>query len=233
MKIIGIFGKSGAGKTTLSKLIQSYDAENIEVLHLDTIFDSLKKKVFKGNVIEQTDSDKNKIVTVNPSFKSKIMENRVIGAIVESSAIRTAPGNIIIRRKIARAKKKGKKAFIIEGIHLNNFKSIESADVIIKIDAPFIKRLNRVRKRENNSVDKEKMVLRDKIFFKNKKNKYKYLIKNNGDIEKLREYAKHIYNTEIKDKTKINLLRQKYGGYKVKAIRTPLVKQKKDSIPEK
>ena len=77
------------------------------------------------------------------------------------------------------------------------------------------------------------MVLRDKIFFKNKKNKYKYLIKNNGDIEKLREYAKHIYNTEIKDKTKINLLRQKYGGYKVKAIRTPLVKQKKDSIPEK
>lgn len=173
MKIIGIFGKSGAGKTTLSKLIKSYDMENIEILHLDTVFDGLKKKVFKRNVTEQTDSDKNKIVTVNPSFKSKIMENRVMGAIVESSAIRTVPGNIIIRRKIAQARKKDKKAFIIEGIHLNNFKSIESADVIIKVDAPFIKRLNRVRKRESNTVDKEKMVLLDKVFFKNKKNKYK------------------------------------------------------------
>ena len=82
MKIIGIFGKSGAGKTTLSKLIKSYDMENIEILHLDTVFDGLKKKVFKRNVTEQTDSDKNKIVTVNPSFKSKILKNRAISAIV-------------------------------------------------------------------------------------------------------------------------------------------------------
>lgn len=228
MKIIGIFGKSGAGKTTLSKLIQSYDRKNIEILHLDTIFDGIKKKVFKRDIIKQTDSDKNEIVTVNPKLKNRLLKNKIIGGIVQNNAIRNILGNSIIQRKIFQARKVGKKAFIIEGIHLNDFKVIESSDAIIRNEAPFATRLNRVSKRETKSVDKEKMVLLDKVFFKGKRSKYKYFIENNEDIEKLEVYAKQIYDTEIKNKRKANLLEERYGGYKVEVKNMPLVRKQRD-----
>lgn len=228
MKIIGIFGKSGAGKTTLSKLIQSYDRENIEILHLDTIFDRIKKKAFKRDVIEQTDSDKNQILTVNPKLKNRLLKIKIIGDIIQSSTIRNMLGSIIIQRKISQARKTGRKAFIIEGIHLNDFKVIENSDVIIRIEAPFVTRLNRVSKRETKSVDKEKMVLLDKVFFKGKRSKYKYFIENNEDIEKLKGHAKQIYDTEIKNKRKANLLEERYGGYKVEIKKMPLVRKQQN-----
>ena len=76
------------------------------------------------------------------------------------------------------------------------------------------------------------MVLLDKVFFKGKTSKYKYFIENNEDIEKLKGHAKQIYDTEIKNKRKANLLEERYGGYKVEIKKMPLVrKQKNKKIP--
>lgn len=223
MKIIGIFGKSGAGKTTLSKLIQSYDSENIEIIHLDNLYDGIKIRLFRKDTVQQSDADENRIVTVNPTVKDKVLKSKIGRAIIQR---RNMLGNFLIKRKIAQARRLGKKAVIIEGIHLNNFKVTKNADAIIRVEAPFVKRLDRVSKREIETVDKAKMVFLDKVFFKGKKSKYKYFIENNDDIDKLKSYAKQIYNAEIKTKKKESSLTKKYGGYEVRISDSFFLKSK-------
>lgn len=221
MKIIGIFGKAGAGKTTLSKQIQSFDSENIEIIHLDNLYDEIKMRLFKRDTIQQADIDENRIVTVNPKVKDKVLRSKIGRAIMQR---RNMLGNFLIKRKIAQARRLGKKAIIIEGIHLNNFKVIKNADVIIRVEAPFVKRLDRVSKREIETVDKSKMVLLDKVFFKGRKNKYDYYIENNDDIERFKMHAQEIYNAEIKKKERS--LTEKYGGYEVRISDSFFLKNK-------
>lgn len=212
MKVIGIFGKSGVGKTTLSKLMQSYDAENIEIIHLDNLYDEIKKKFFRRNLTEQTDMDNNEIVTVNPHLKNKLLESKIVGFIMRR---RNILGNILIKKKISQARRLGKKAIIIEGIHLNSFKVMRDADAIIRVEAPFAKRLNRVRKREDKSVDKKKMVFLDKVFFLGEKRRYNYYIENDDNIKKLEAHVKQIYNAEIKTREETRTLKEIFGEYEV------------------
>lgn len=240
MKVIGIFGKSGAGKTTLSKLIQSYDIENIEIIHLDNLYDEIKKKFFRKNFTEQTDMDNNEIVTVNPHLKNKLLKSKILGFIMQR---RNILGNILIKRKISQARRLGKKAIIIEGIHLNSFKVIQDADAIIRVEAPFVKRLNRVGKREDKSVDKKKMVFLDKVFFLGEKRRYNYYIENDDNIEKLEAHAKQIYNAEINTKEEKRTLKDIFGGYEVdrsiialdrsqRSVKMPIVTANKKSDKE-
>lgn len=214
MKIIGIFGKSGAGKTTLSKLIQDYDKDNIEVVHLDSILDDIKIRILGKNVKRQIDYDGNDKIIINKKIKLGVLRSEFFREIIYKKIMENKIGSSILKRKIERAEKSGKKAMIVEGSMLNNYKITEKFYKKVKIEASFKKRFDRVQKRQTEPIDKEEMVLRDKSFFKNTKKEYQYFIENDGNMEKLRVEAKKIYNLYIKDKEK-NKLQERYGGYKI------------------
>ena len=200
MKIIGIRGMSGAGKTTLSRMIKECDLDNIDIIHLDDVWEYLKKKVFKKHTTIEYDNSNNPIVRIDNRSRQRILSNRIGRFLVEHREIFT---NLFVQREFEKHKKRGKKAIIIEGDVLDAYSIAKKCDAIVEIRAPYHERVERVENRSGEQL-KEELVLRDRKFQRIKKiskRKCTYCIENNGDIDSLRKAAMAIYEREIEEKT--------------------------------
>ena len=198
MVTIGIKGKSGAGKTTVSNLIKEQDPENIAVIHLDDVWANFKKKYFKGYVTVQQDSNNNPVVGLNKNIKQRLMSNKIGRLLVDKKELFI---NLLVQTEYNRLKKQGKKAIIVEGDILDVYSISKKCNPIIEVKAPYCERKNRLKKRCCEKIDKREMVLRD-LKYRNvrKKSRIRYVLINNGDKNELLPFAKEIYENEIEPK---------------------------------
>ena len=77
MKLIGITGKTGAGKTTMSNMLAEH--EDVGVIHVDELVDELKIKYFKFLMKKDAQGRKAKI---DPNLKKIIWENKLFLSLV-------------------------------------------------------------------------------------------------------------------------------------------------------
>lgn len=140
MKLIGISGKSGSGKTTVSEMLAK--KLNCEVYHLDELNNEVqewKKKVFlkRITIISSSESQGEDKAIINPNLKGKgkVISSKNIEKLYEQ--IKMLALKSIIRKKIANQSVKRAKYFIIEGTQLSVYVPLGSLDARVLIERPY------------------------------------------------------------------------------------------------
>lgn len=222
MKLIGITGKSGAGKTTFSNYLAK--DEKIGVIHVDDILKEIKLKYFKHVMKEDKQGEK---VKVDSKLKTFIYKNPVIFPLFMKFRARLVEKPL--KAKIEEMKLSQKEMVLIDDIFLKYHRLYQNLDRVILIERPF-----RERKRsliERDGLSKEEVVACDIAHYTGN---YKELthspkvikITNNGNKEELEKVAEQISKTELGKKrenvrTRCKVILQSAGKEK-----TPRLKSK-------
>jgi dephospho-CoA kinase len=150
MKIIGITGGTGSGKTTALKVLESMGAYVIDCdrLYHDLTVNSAEMKAEIENRFEGV-------------VKDGILDRKKLGSIVFSSPEKLEALNAIthkyvsaeIDRILDRERRAGRGAVAIDAIALIESGLSEICDVIVGVTAPPEKRINRIMRRENIGED--------------------------------------------------------------------------------
>lgn len=190
MRLIGITGKSGAGKTTLSEMLVVN--KDTQVIHMDYILESIKQKRMFNSItrnvkLQQNSDDMHRIM--NPKLSDFLFDSKVIGKIYSIARKRLI--NRVLNNRIEEAEKQGTKTLIIEGSEIQSLNVLNRMDMVIMMDTAYHIRLERVTKRDV-FTDKATLVKRDRRLKRNKNKKFKntqkiLTVKNNGDINELQE----------------------------------------------
>lgn len=186
--IIGINGKPGSGKTTVSNLVLY--GYNKEIIHLDYVFNGIKKKYLKKiSVYGKTLNGEDKIYLDRESSLKKILETKYIKDLYNLS--KNAYAHVLIKNKIRKSKAD---YIILEGINLTNYNLDRICDALILVKADNKLRYERVLKRDVYE-DRESI-----INFLNNDNKNiidehgYYIIENNNNLDNLSQSVKELSN---------------------------------------
>lgn len=152
MKIIGITGKAGAGKTTMSNMLTEH--EDVGVIHVDELVDELKLKYFK--LLMKKDSHGRR-VKIDPKLKKKILENKLILSLVMRFRARLLKKPL--ETKIKELEKAGKQTILIDDWFFKYLNIYKDLSFIILMERPFVDRSNSVMKRDK--VDKKEAAIGD------------------------------------------------------------------------
>lgn len=191
MKIIGITGNSGSGKTTFSNALDS--KKSVSVIHVDTLVGEAKQKYFKrflqskeNNITESTSKNpKLKIGIKRFFYKSKFTFKFLMALrskLVESS----------IKEKINQFKKEGKELVVIDDWVLSTHKWLDNQlSHTYVLNRNYSARRAGIRTRDDLSTEELKVAdlpyaLR---FVKIPEGEKVTQINNNGSIEELEEKA--------------------------------------------
>lgn len=197
MKIIGITGMSGAGKTSLADCFD--ERLNVGVVHLDDILNGIKEDKFKNNIKEKK-SD-NKPVLLSTNIRYFINNNKFLFRIFMS--LKKAMLREPIKEEIKKFKAEGKDAVIIEGIHLTHMIDPKIFNSIVFVRRPYKKRKQALIDRD--SISKKEFIGRDLPFRKryteyNLQN-FDYVIDNEYGKEELKAASEKIYDEVVGVKT--------------------------------
>ncbi len=178
--IIGINGRPGSGKTTVSKLICS--DKDKEIIHLDCAFNEIKNKYLKNKVTlsENIDGDSRPYVNDNSPLKKIVASKSLLW-------LKKIYTKRYVKNKIDESTKE---YIILEGRQLNIYDLEKLCDVKIFVHSPNITRYERVKKRDNfieedtiiKDLNKE---LKEKIDTSNY-----HVLFNISDLETLKEEIK-------------------------------------------
>lgn len=184
--VIGINGKSGSGKSIVSNLI--FYNSNKQVIHLDYVFNDIKKKYLKKHTISgETINKEGKIYIDRKSSLRKILDLKYINELY--NIMKNNYANRIIRKEIEDSKFD---YVIIEGINLTNYNLDRICDVKILVKANNNLRYNRVLDRDIY-LDKESL-----LEFLNENDKTDideheyYIIENNGSLQELEDNIRKV-----------------------------------------
>lgn len=193
MKLIGVTGKTGAGKTTFSNML----AENpsINVIHVDDILRQIKLKYFKLFMSADRDGEKTKI---NLNLKTFLYSNKLIFDLFMKFRARLIEKPL--ENEIERLKQEGNETIIIDDIFIKYHKKYKDLSKIFIVTRPFIERQEAVRQRDG--LTKEEIVAADIAHFKEN---YKEIAKgikietisNNGTQEELNDIAQKVYEQQF------------------------------------
>ena len=192
--IISIVGRSGSGKSTISKTLESYDER---VFHIDV--DKISHYVLTLQEVKEKLSE-----TFSPNV---VMDNevqrKVLGQIVFASPeamqqltdITWSSMEVVIDNLIEANKEK---IILLDWNLLPKTKYFEQSDLRIWVEAPFEDRLDRVIKRsiKEGGISKEYFARRDDSGSIYEEGKYDIVIKN-IDKEKTNEEVRKIYEKSI------------------------------------
>lgn len=198
MKLIGITGKSGAGKTTFSNLLGKH--HDVGVIHVDDLMDEFKEK----NLSSMMDNDGEGKPTVTKKTLRKILySNKYI--FLSYIKVKSYILDKKIERRIKEYEEEGKNIVVIESVHLKYFKIFKKLDKKIIISRPYTKRLESVLERDKDkNIDKETFVMWDipykKNYYKEKEEDYDYKIYDET-LEEIEKKQESIYN-ELKVESK-------------------------------
>ena len=216
MKLIGITGKSGAGKTTFSNMLSKYP--DVGVIHLDDLINEVKAKNYKSamGILMEKDS-KNDKVMLKPGLKEKILKNQILFDIF--MRVRSLLVEKSLEKEINRLQKSGKTTILLDAALLKNYKCYKNLSFMILLKRPYVDRKKALMERDG--LSKKEIVRRDitnhranrkKDLYKNRTIK----IVNNNDKEELSKFADKIYEkhfASLKSKYKVNDIKpNKYLG---------------------
>jgi len=212
MKLIGITGKAGAGKTTLSDMIG--ENPNVGVIHIDELFEKVKKEKLSKMMENDTNG---KPVAIKKNIRKILYGNKYIFLMFARTK------GIILTRKINKKIKEfeneEKDIIVIESVHLRYFPIFKQLDKKVFIKRPYIVRQESVllRDKEKN-IDKETFALCDipykRSYYKENIDSYEYVV-NNDSIEKLEQVAEEIYE-DISQTSEKKRRRDSFEKYKFK-----------------
>lgn len=203
MKLIGVTGKAGAGKTTFSNILA--EKTNIGVVHVDDILTEIKLKYFKLFMNKNKDGEK---IKVNNSFKSIIYKNRILFDIFMKCRAKLIDKPLEL--EIERLQSEGKKIIIIDDLFLKYNKRCKDISKIIILERPYAVRKEALKQRDE--LTKHEIVTADSAHFYGN---YKEIIKtknvekifNTGSKEDLKKEAEIIYKkyfSSMKERYKQN-----------------------------
>ena len=190
MKLIGITGKAGAGKTTFSNMLEQQHPE-VGVIHVDEFFNNIKRKYFKFLMKENKQGEK---VNLKSNLRMIIYNNSLLRNILMRA--RATLISKSVKLKIEELKKEGKTVIIVDDIFLQYQKYFNDLSMVFLIERPFIDR--RLAVMERDGVSKKDAVTSDIVH--TSKNYRDFLhrvnlikIYNTKGKEELQEESEQIY----------------------------------------
>lgn len=190
MRLIGITGKAGSGKTTFSNGLAQ--KESIGVIHIDDIWEKIKRKYFKIAMESDGEGSKTK---ANSKLKLAVYKNKIFFRLF--MALRSKLMEKDISKEINRLENMGKRVIIIDDIFLQYQKCYKDISLVFLMERPYLKRKNSLIERDH--ISKEEVVIYDMAHTSGshqEKNKNKNIIRinNNKGKEELLAEVEKIYN---------------------------------------
>jgi len=195
MKVIGITGGIGSGKTSLAKIIEEF---GYKVIYTD----NLAKKILNEN-----QNIRNKIIetfgenSYNPdlTFNNKYISQIVFNGTEESKRKLQNLNRIVhpavideMIKETERLEQNGEEIVFIESALIYEIGIEEGFDYIIVVDANEDIRAKRAAKRLGITIDEVQERMRQQNYTQVEKNLADFVIGNNGTIEELKDRARFI-----------------------------------------
>ena len=188
MNLVGVTGKSGAGKTTFSNYLKE-NSKDIEVIHIDDLLRDIKLKYFKFLMKEDKNGEKTKVdyKLKNCLYKAKpifFMFSKFRAKLIEPA----------LNRRLRELQ--GKRIVIIDDIFIKYHKIYKDFKQIYLVERTYVDRKNSLQQRDD--ITKEEIVAYDMAHFTGnykeiKDDKRIIKIKNDSDEETLRKKAREVY----------------------------------------
>lgn len=158
MKLIGVTGKAGAGKTTFANYFEK--KSNIGVIHVDDIMNEFKKRRFSLFMKDDKHGEKTEIKS---GLKFFIYNNKFLyNALMK---IRAFMLKNEIKSRIDGFKAEGKDFVFVDDVYLSYLTNYKDFDKVYYIRRPYFTRLDAIKKRDE--CDKRTLVASE-IAFKKK-----------------------------------------------------------------
>lgn len=199
MKIIGIMGNGGSGKTTFSNALSA--KESVGIIHVDDLVGEAKKKYFKAflqpkekNTTESTENNpKLKSGAKAFFYKNKLMFNLLMG-------LRSKLVSSEIEKRISDFKDQGKSLVIVDDWVLSTHKKLmKNLNHIYVIDRKYFARRNGIQQRDD--LSKQELKIADLPyalgFVKIPNSQNVTSISNNGSLEELQAKALEVYSSYV------------------------------------
>lgn len=197
MKIIGVTGNSGAGKTTFTEYFNT--KPSIGVIHVDELTCSVKRKYF-SMFLQAKEKNTTENTKRNPKLKSEVKaifyKNKFMFKILMAIRNRLIKNDLF--KKIDEFKKQGKKAIVIDDWAISTQKELlPKLSQVYFLQRPFVKRRKGLRVRDD--ITEKEAALYDLPyaleFVKKPKDVPVSIINNEGSIEELYESAEEVYKS--------------------------------------
>lgn len=198
MKVIGVTGTSGVGKTTVCEILNK--KFNAFIIDADEVARELSKK---GNSYLQAIAEYfgQNILDSNGNLKRKELASLIYNDKAKREALNSITFKFVveeIKRRVDLAKED--KMIVIDAALLFESKLNEDCDIVLGIIADEIQKIERICKRDNITEEMAKkrvaVQITDEKLFK----KADYIIKNTGDINLLERDIKIWYDKLKNDK---------------------------------
>ena len=190
MKIIGITGTSGAGKTTICKILEEQYAAYI--IDADKVAKKLTKKgtMYLNSIVEYFGID---ILDNTGELKRK----ELASIIYEDEEKRKALNNLTFTYVVKEIKEninklRDKELIVIDAPLLYESNLDKVCDIVIGVVAKEEDKTNRICKRDNISEEMAKKRLAIQLNDDYIKERADYVITNNGDLKELEDEVKKI-----------------------------------------
>lgn len=195
MKLIGVMGNSGSGKTTFTEYLET--KSSVGVIHIDSIVADIKKKYFRpflqGKDKNTTENTKNnpkvKSNVKNIFYKNKFTFNLLMG-------VRNKLIGKELERRIEEFKRNGKKVIVVEDWALPTHKKLfPKFSHVYAMKRHFTDRREGLKKRDNISIEEANLydVPYALKFIQVPKQSNVSFVNNYGSIEDLYASAEEIY----------------------------------------
>jgi dephospho-CoA kinase len=188
--LIGITGKSGSGKSTITKIFKELN-ENIKIVDIDKIghdsyFDPIVRKklihYFGKEILNEDLSINRKTLSTIVFNDSAKMQQLYISTI---EYMENSIDNLINSSTIV----------ILDYALLPKLKHFNLCDIKILVTAPFSNRLKRVTTRDNISLEKYNEINSNSLNYI--EDDFDFIIQNNFNLETLRKVIGEIYENYI------------------------------------
>ena len=191
--IISIVGKSGSGKSTVSKTLESLDER---MLHID--IDQISHQVLTfPEVQEQLQKSFCPDVVMDHEVQRKVLGRFVFSSPEQMQKLTDITWSHMERIIDQIIKNNPNKIILLDWLLLPKTKFFNQSDLRIWVDAPFIERLDRVVKRSiSDPITPDYFKKRDDAGIDYEEGKYDVVI-NNTNKEKTQNEVKQVYEKSI------------------------------------